>query len=313
MSTAIPTGYTKKATIGRKAQLAQVSAMNGSQPFLDGSGMTLTASRKTVSRSFFDQFRRLINAEASAPSLHTTGRIVFNALLAAPPGDVDSFINIVKAAIAAYSGDDAAIDPDVPSRSWHKMLHSLVFIEGTNGRWMIDDLGNEFTAYCYRPRMTRSLRDLMRRLTRANSETTGMVLNTGVGAILENIKNANPGTMTVLNNTIANFPESSDENTVQLAAPARASSISPLDQLQQLLVECSDGTIAINDTNDNLAKPNLSKSMLKQLEAMIESNGEAAPTFRIQTTSSVKLRRVSTLTVGGTTLPQLIDALTTRA
>jgi hypothetical protein len=312
MSTAIPTGYTKKATINKKAQLSQVSAMNNSQPFVDGSGNQLTASRKTVNRSMFDQVRRLINASGSYSCLFTSGNIVMNRLLNAPPGDVASFINLVKLAIAAYTGDDVTPSANVPSRDWHKLLHSLAFIEGTNGRWMIDDLGNDFTSYCYRPKMTRSLRDLMRRLMRANSETAGMVLNTGVGAILENIKNANPGTMTALNNVISNFPVSSNSATPQLEPSSRASAISPLDQLQQLLVTCSDGSIAINDTNDNLAQPNLSKSMLKQLEAIITSNGEVAPTFKIQTTSSMKLRRVASLSTGAS-LPQLVSALTARA
>lgn len=313
-ATVIPTGYTQKASINRKDQTAQTSTMlSTGQAILDTTGIALSQERRASAKSMRQQLRRLVSKDNTKLLMWSHAGFIFQELLAAPPATVADFITTVNAALAsAASIEELAPAGEVPSISFKKVLAALLTVNGADGTLMMDMLGGDFTTSLYRPNIPRSMRDLVRRLILKHSVTNNLYFSNTVGRLITAIRDDAPVDLTALNVLIgAAFTASTDATAIDVPTK-EAKTTSLLNQLQQVLVTVTDGSVAINDTGDDLAAPNLKLSQQMELKRLLDSNGESPPTFKIQFTSGIKLAKVAALG-GGANYADLLAAFSDAA
>lgn len=314
MPTAIPTGFTQVASMNDKSILAQVSSITSNgKPYLDTSGIELSQDRRNSARSLRQQVRRLSDVETNSLYLRTHVSIIVQSLIASPPASAGAFVTAVQTALASASGVSEA-DPqsDAPSISEKKLISALIFLDGS-GQLAIDNIGGSATDGTFRPNIGRSARHQFRRVL-VNNGDDSLRIATASGLIARSIAASGATVIGDINTAISGAITASTSSTSISAVPAKAKSTSFLNQLQDLMVIASDTTIAIDDTGETtLTRAQLKASQRAEIKRIIQSNGEATPTFRIQTTSGMKWNKVADLDSGTATVADILAAFTAAA
>ncbi len=286
--------------------------------FVDDSGIETGVLRAETVRSVRRLSRQAVGtADLTAKTVflrNSTGLVIDAVRSASAPTTAGDIINAVRdaitTAVTSQLASASATSEFAPALSIKKLLSALTFIDD-DGLFVLDDLGGVNTDGFARATQTRSARQNFRRLLQDNGDGT-LRINTAAGLVtldvVAGIAHADPAALQTSVATLST--QSSTSSTTKAALPAAARATSLLQQLGDLLVVVTDGTIAIDDTGETtLARANKKRSLLTEVKRLTQSNLEAAPTYRIQLTSGIKWNKVAALDPSTASLANIESAL----
>lgn len=287
--------------------------------FIDTAGVEEDFIRNGASRSVNRLTRlplALANAGDESVFLRTmTGEIIHQLDKdGASISTAADIINTVNQAIVSAASTDVgdATEPtaDSPSISVKKMVAAITVVN-ENGLFVLDDIGNAHTDGLFRPKTARSARQNFRRLVKLNGDQSTLRLNTATGLITRQIADDNPSTVAAFLTSLRKLKNStSTSSTTTASLPKQTSTASLQVQLGDLLVVAGDGTVCVDDDGEpKRSRANKKQSLFQEIKRLVEKNSGSSDSWRLQTASGKKWKKVAGLNAATATLSDILAKL----
>ncbi len=283
--------------------------------YLDDTGHEINVFRDSELRSQRELVRALVAVSGSNLFLRTASGLAIEAVRGASAVTAADIINAVRDAIvtgtSADLGSQTASASTTPATSL-KAVFNAISVVLSDGTVALDNVGGTNSTNLFRPLTSRSARQNFRRLMLLNGDVTTLRLNTFSGVITRQIEIDQPANVVSFLNSIetALADTTSTSATALAAVPSIARATSMLEQLQQLVVTASDGTIALDDTGEgSLTRTNQKRSLLTVAKSFVQPRGDTEETFKLQTTSGKKWLKVAAINPATGSVSDIVTAL----